>query len=66
MAPSALQDVLLQEPWVNLTYMYISVKNIRECGSTLCVGMPRKQNGRPIHCNCIVKSSPQNAAIGKF
>ena len=37
---------------------------IRECGSTLYVGMPRKQNGRPIHC--IVKSSPQNAAIGKF
>ena len=37
---------------------------IRECDSTLYVGMPRKQNGRPIHC--IVKSSPQNAAIGKF
>ena len=37
---------------------------IRECGSTLYVGMPRKQDGRPIHC--IVKSSPQNAAIGKF
>ena len=21
-----------------------------ECGNTLYVGMPRKQNGRPIHC----------------
>ena len=23
------------------------LRNIRECGSTLYVGMPRKQNGRP-------------------
>ena len=35
-----------------------------ESAVALYVGMPRKQNGRPIHC--IVKSSPQNAAIGKF
>ena len=45
-------------------HVYVMGGYIRECGSTLYVGMPWKQNGRPIHC--IVKSSSQNAAIGKF
>ena len=34
------------------------VLSIRECSSTLYVGMPWKQNGRPIHC--IAKPLSQN------
>ena len=60
-------EMLLSSFVFNIKTLDAKIQNwhiIRECGSTLYVGMPRKQNGRPIHC--IVKLSPQNAAIGKF
>ena len=45
-------------------YMYNALTLLLESAVALYVGMPRKQNGHPIHF--IVKSSPQNTTIGKF
>ena len=58
--PCKLMNIAIRTNCIKYQMLHV----IRECGSTLYVGMPRKQNGRPIHY--IVKSSPQNAAIGKF
>ena len=35
---------------LNFLQLYSLLHYIRECVSTLYVGMPQKQNGRPIHC----------------
>ena len=47
--PTCQSEVLI---YVTLAWqtIYSLPRFLLECGSTLYVGMPRKQNGRPIHC----------------
>ena len=49
--------VYIMVPHLPKYQVLLDVTIIRECGSTLYVGMPQKQNARPIHC---IAKSPNN------